>query len=333
MTRTDDLNADTNDAEEITKMDMFHVLSGLDVDDFDDLDPSNFLGVATDELDVWLQESLANANDEKNAGTKVAEMGRRLSMCLGAEIQRRNSLLVGSHNPNIASRRGSTFSEFAFDASTLPQDEQDSSGDFHQTEKCSAPHSNTNEQQEQFWHSSVSSDDSRISKRRRIDHSRQVEDRPSNGGLYSASSTSSNTACTSYSSTSSTSTKSSSTSSRSSSLGSESGPANTYSFDSFVHSFLLKNQSYFGKKIEKSIDVPSLTPVVPLALTVTPGLTSSMKQSEQSMQEIHDWDRKMGLRKSHSKTMRATRRSRQELKEMEKKMWQGERKQFQAKLA
>eukprot|EP00957_Ditylum_brightwellii_P118730 9055670-Ditylum_brightwellii.AAC.1 len=84
-------------------MDMFHVLSGLDVDNFDYLDPSNFLDVATDKLNVWLQESLANANDEKNAGTKVAEMARCLSMCLGAKVQRRNSLLVGSHNPNIAS--------------------------------------------------------------------------------------------------------------------------------------------------------------------------------------------------------------------------------------
>ena len=42
-------------------------------------------------------------------------------------------------------------------------------------------------------------------------------------------------------------------------------------------------------------------------------LCQAMKSSEESQIRIHDWDRKMGLRRSHSKTMRNSMRSRKEL--------------------
>jgi len=47
--------------------------------------------------------------------------------------------------------------------------------------------------------------------------------------------------------------------------------------------------------------------------------TESMTQSLKSQQAIHDWDRKMGLKRSHSKTMRLSMRSRKKLKAMIKK--------------
>lgn len=45
----------------------------------------------------------------------------------------------------------------------------------------------------------------------------------------------------------------------------------------------------------------------------------AMEKSRKSQQDIHDWDRKMGLKRSHSKTMRMTMRSRKKLKAMLKK--------------
>jgi hypothetical protein len=39
----------------------------------------------------------------------------------------------------------------------------------------------------------------------------------------------------------------------------------------------------------------------------------TMEQSQESYQQIHDWDRKMGLKRSHSKTMRLSSRSRKQL--------------------
>lgn len=47
--------------------------------------------------------------------------------------------------------------------------------------------------------------------------------------------------------------------------------------------------------------------------------TNSMTKSMRSQQAIHDWDRKMGLKRSHSKTMRLSMRSRKRLKIMLKK--------------
>jgi len=41
---------------------------------------------------------------------------------------------------------------------------------------------------------------------------------------------------------------------------------------------------------------------------------SAMDNSAKSQQDIHDWDRKMGLKRSHSKTMRLSMRSRKKLR-------------------
>lgn len=40
----------------------------------------------------------------------------------------------------------------------------------------------------------------------------------------------------------------------------------------------------------------------------------AMERSQKSQQDIHDWDRKMGLKRSHSKTMRLSSRSRKKLR-------------------
>lgn len=49
------------------------------------------------------------------------------------------------------------------------------------------------------------------------------------------------------------------------------------------------------------------------------GFAESMVKSQKSQQAIHDWDKKMGLKRSHSKTMRLSMRSRKKLKAMLKK--------------
>jgi hypothetical protein len=46
---------------------------------------------------------------------------------------------------------------------------------------------------------------------------------------------------------------------------------------------------------------------------------SAMEKSTKSQQAIHDWDRKMGLKRSHSKTMRMSMRSRKKLRTLVKK--------------
>ena len=45
----------------------------------------------------------------------------------------------------------------------------------------------------------------------------------------------------------------------------------------------------------------------------------AMEQAQLSQQMIHDWDRKMGLKRSHSKTMRLSTRSRKKLRQLMKK--------------
>jgi len=46
-------------------------------------------------------------------------------------------------------------------------------------------------------------------------------------------------------------------------------------------------------------------------------LLSCMELSQESQEAIYDWDRSMGLRRSHSKTMRASARSRKKLQQMQ----------------
>ena len=68
------------------------------------------------------------------------------------------------------------------------------------------------------------------------------------------------------------------------------------------------------KSVSVAFDaIPLLTPTIPLS----DSLNSSMKASQNSQQSIHDWDREMGLRRSHSKTMRASSRSRKKLQELQ----------------
>ena len=58
----------------------------------------------------------------------------------------------------------------------------------------------------------------------------------------------------------------------------------------------------------------AFAPTIPLSDT----LGSSMKASQSSQQSLHDWDRtQMGLRRSHSKTMRASSRSRKKLQDLQ----------------
>jgi hypothetical protein len=53
--------------------------------------------------------------------------------------------------------------------------------------------------------------------------------------------------------------------------------------------------------------------------TVMQGFASAMEISQKSQQDIHDWDKKMGLKRSHSKTMRLSARSRKKLRSTFKK--------------
>ena len=57
-------------------------------------------------------------------------------------------------------------------------------------------------------------------------------------------------------------------------------------------------------------------PLVPPSIPLSEELGTTMSASEVSQKSIHDWDRSMGLRRSHSKTMRASMRSRKRLQEV-----------------
>lgn len=55
------------------------------------------------------------------------------------------------------------------------------------------------------------------------------------------------------------------------------------------------------------------------AKLVMEAFSTAMEKSQKSQQDIHDWDRQMGLKRSHSKTMRQTTRSRKKLRATFKK--------------
>jgi hypothetical protein len=65
------------------------------------------------------------------------------------------------------------------------------------------------------------------------------------------------------------------------------------------------------------LDAPRLDPVK--FRTTMEAFHDAMGMSQTSQQDIHDWDRKMGLKRSHSKTMRLSSRSRKKLKAIMKK--------------
>ncbi|KAG7356604.1 hypothetical protein IV203_001290 [Nitzschia inconspicua] len=59
--------------------------------------------------------------------------------------------------------------------------------------------------------------------------------------------------------------------------------------------------------LDPSVDLPTLSTMIKM-------FTGAMESSAKSQQDIHDWDRKMGLKRSHSKTMRLSMRSRKKLR-------------------
>ncbi len=64
-----------------------------------------------------------------------------------------------------------------------------------------------------------------------------------------------------------------------------------------------------NKKLHSNIDFVSLR-------REFKSFIAAMEKSMKSQQDIHDWDRKMGLKRSHSKTMRLSMRSRKRLRKI-----------------
>jgi hypothetical protein len=60
-------------------------------------------------------------------------------------------------------------------------------------------------------------------------------------------------------------------------------------------------------RLRPCVDLPTLTKMIKM-------FSEAMTSSTKSQQDIHDWDRKMGLKRSHSKTMRMSMRSRKKLR-------------------
>ena len=65
-------------------------------------------------------------------------------------------------------------------------------------------------------------------------------------------------------------------------------------------------------QLDPTIDLPTLKGMVER-------FAMAMDSTSKSQQDIHDWDRKMGLKRSHSKTMRLSMRSRKKLRAIMKK--------------
>ncbi len=87
--------------------------------------------------------------------------------------------------------------------------------------------------------------------------------------------------------------------------------------DGFDHEYMFENfepAPAFNTSVQLD---PSIPPdIVRENLS---SFASSMDESTKSQQDIHAWDRKMGLKRSHSKTMRMTMRSRKKLRALLKK--------------
>ena len=65
----------------------------------------------------------------------------------------------------------------------------------------------------------------------------------------------------------------------------------------------------------------TVVPYLPMGnlRTSLEGFAFAMEKSAKSQQDIHNWDQKMGLKRSHSKTMRLSMRSRKKLRSIMKK--------------
>ncbi len=88
-----------------------------------------------------------------------------------------------------------------------------------------------------------------------------------------------------------------------------------------------KTEDYNTKRVENKVILPKegmkTKKVLDLGNIDSASLRSefvnfvmAMEKSMKSQQEIHDWDRKMGLKRSHSKTMRLSMRSRNKLRKV-----------------
>ena len=69
-----------------------------------------------------------------------------------------------------------------------------------------------------------------------------------------------------------------------------------------------------GEGIEGSAESDQAKVDPAQAKSLMEAFRSAMEKSQKSQQSIHDWDRKMGLKRSHSKTMRLSTRSRKKLR-------------------
>jgi len=86
--------------------------------------------------------------------------------------------------------------------------------------------------------------------------------------------------------------------------------------DSFDQEFVFDNPDPLPEA--KSVKLDPNLPVETVRSNLS-SFATSMDKSTKSQQDIHAWDRKMGLKRSHSKTMRMTMRSRKKLRSMLKK--------------
>jgi hypothetical protein len=82
--------------------------------------------------------------------------------------------------------------------------------------------------------------------------------------------------------------------------------------DQVLLSFENTELAYKKPKMNHNVDPNTLK-------STMQGFATAMEKSTKSQQEIHDWDRKMGLKRSHSKTMRMSMRSRKKLRTLVKK--------------
>merc|ERR1719384_2145293 len=66
----------------------------------------------------------------------------------------------------------------------------------------------------------------------------------------------------------------------------------------------------------ETADAETLQQQVSPFLTAVESLQQKMQKSQQSQKNIQSWDKKMGLKRSHSSTMTKTHRSRKQLREL-----------------
>lgn len=88
--------------------------------------------------------------------------------------------------------------------------------------------------------------------------------------------------------------------------------------DAFDQDFVFESFEPEPALVSKSVELDPNIPPETVRSNLN-ALASSMEKSTKSQLDIHAWDRKMGLKRSHSKTMRLTMRSRKKLRAILKK--------------